>query len=113
MKYFFIIFLVYFVSGCVPKIQTVEPEIEGKVVDAQTHQPLAGVSVGSVRTDEQGKFFIEGKKELGIGTTMGGVWRLPAIMLLIEKDGYQSTTYVCEILSTQDGCYDVEIELQR
>ena len=113
MRVIFTLFLILSLSGCIPKTHTASPSIEGVVLDAKTNQPIANVQVGSQLTDSNGKFFIEGETELGIGTPMGGVWSLPTVIIRITKEGYQSSSYECSILSTQKGCFDVVIKLQK
>ncbi len=98
-------------TGCIPKMHTVSPQIEGKVVDAKTGKPLSGVHVGTKQTDQNGKFIIEGKKKMGIGTPMGGVWRLPTLNVPISKKGYKSTYYSCSSYSNVDGCTNLTISL--
>ena len=99
-------------TGCMPKMHTVSPKIEGKVVDAKTGKPLSGVRVGLKQTHLNGWFTMEGKRELGIGTPMGGVWRLPSVMLPVSKKGYRDTYCQCNGLSnTLYGCTNVTIAL--
>ena len=113
MRHLFIIFTAIFITACVPKTHIISPAIEGKVIDAQTKYPISGVRVGSTLTDKDGKFYIEANKELGVGTTMGGVWRLPAMVVKVEKAGYKPDYYICDALNTQEGCFDVVIKLYR
>ena len=98
--------------GCVPKMHTVLPQISGRVVDAVSGKPLGGVEVGSAQTNPKGRFVIEGKKELGIGTPMGGVWRLPTILVPVSKKGYRNIYCKCSGLSNNIYvCTDVTIAL--
>ncbi len=113
MSHFFIIFTVIFITACAPKTHIISPAIEGKVIDALTKRPIKGAIVGTVLTDKDGRFYIKAKKELGVGTTMGGVWRLPVMIVKAEKDGYESDYYACDVLNTQEGCFDVVIKLHR
>jgi len=103
--------LLFSFTGCVPKMHTTSPAVEGKVLDSVTHEPLKAVQVGGAITDRDGRFFLEGEKELGIGTPMGGVWRLPAVMMKVSKKGYHPVYCTCESFSTQEGCTDVVIEM--
>ena len=99
-------------AGCVPKMHTVTPQIEGRVVDGVTGKPLSGVQVGSKRTDLNGRFIIEGKEEMGIGTPMGGVWKLPTVLVPVSKKGYKETYCQCSGLSNNIyGCTNVTIAL--
>ena len=99
-------------AGCAPKMHTVAPQIEGRVVDGVTGKPLSGVQVGSKRTDMNGRFIIEGKEELGIGTPMGGVWKLPTVLVPVSKKGYKETYCQCSGLSNNIyGCTNVTIAL--
>lgn len=104
--------LIMSLTGCVPKMHTVSPQIEGSVVDAKTENPLMGVQVGSKRTDVNGRFTIEGKREMGIGTPMGGVWKLPTVVLPVSKKGYRNIYCRCSGLSNNVyGCTNVTIAL--
>lgn len=111
MKYLTMAILTIVFTGCIPKMHTVSPQIEGRVIDAKTGKPLSGVQVGSTQTNLNGEFFIEGKKELGIGTPMGGVWRLPTLNVPVSKQGYKSTYCECSGYSNSEGCKDMTIEL--
>ena len=104
--------LIMTLTGCVPKMHTVSPQIEGRVVDAVTGKPMKEVQVGSKRTDPNGRFAIEGKKEMGIGTPMGGVWKLPTVMVPVSKKGYRDIYCKCSGLSNNIyGCTNVTISL--
>ena len=104
--------LIMSLTGCVPKMHTVSPQIEGKVVDAKTGKPLSGAQVALKHTNLNGRFVIEGKRELGIGTPMGGVWRLPTIMVPVWKKGYKGIYCQCSGLSNNIyGCTNVTIAL--
>jgi len=113
MKLIYTLFLLLLLTGCIPKTHTISPTIEGVVLDAKSNQPLENVHVGSQLTNNKGQFFIEGKTKLGIGTPMGGIWKVPTMIIRVTKDGYQPTYYECSILSTQKGCFDVTIKLQK
>lgn len=100
-------------SGCVPKTYTVSQQIKGKVLDATTKKPLSGVKIASVETDAKGRFFLKAKKEFGIGTPMGGVWKLPDMTVPIAKRGYKKIYCRCESTSNDSvGCTDVTIALE-
>ncbi len=111
MKNFFLMIVLFALNGCVPKMHTTLPAIEGKVVDAVTHTPLSGVEVGGEVTNKNGEFYLDGEKTLGVGTPMGGVWKVPVVYLKVSKEGYHSMSCQCESFSTQDGCLNVEIVL--
>ncbi len=113
IKYFFLPILIIFISACAPKVHTLSPTIEGKVIDAASGKPLADAKVGNTTTNQKGRFFIKGKKELGIGTTMGGVWKIPLKIIKIVKKGYKPASFACDILNTQDGCFDIVIKLHK
>ena len=113
MKSIYISLFLLLLTGCIPKTHTLFPTIEGVVLDAKNNQPLANVQVGSQLTNSSGEFLIEGETELGIGTPMGGIWRLPTMIIRVIKEGYAPSSYECSILSTQKGCFDVVIELQK
>ena len=99
-------------TGCVPKIHTISPQIEGRVVDATTGKPLKGVQIGSKQTDVNGRFTIEGKREMGIGTPMGGVWKLPTVIVPVLKKGYRNAYCRCSGLSNNIyGCTNITIAL--
>ena len=113
MKQFMILWiLTMLLLGCVPKKHIVSPQMEGRVFDAMTKNPLSGVKVGSKQTNVNGHFIIESQKELGIVTPMGGVWRLPTVMLPISKKGYKKIYCTCETLNIDTyGCSNVTIAL--
>jgi hypothetical protein len=92
-------------------MQTIAPEVSGRVIDGATGLPLAGARVASVSTDGRGRFLLRGKRTPGIATTMGGVWRLPTVMFRVSKPGYHSLHCRCESLSTQGGCRRVTVAL--
>ena len=107
-----ILILLFVFSGCVPKIHTVIPKIEGKVIDIVTKKPIENVTIGSIKTNKDGKFSLDGKKELGIGTPMGGVWKLPTVMVPVSKKGYRNVYCQCSGLSNNIyGCTNVTIAL--
>ena len=111
MKKIVILIVLIVFTGCIPKMHTVVPKIEGKVIDSITKQPIKDVKVDSVKTNKDGVFSLDGKKELGVGTVMGGVWRVTPRMVVVSQKNYHKMYCTCKILSTQDGCLDVVIEL--
>ena len=113
MQSLLIPFIFLLLTGCIPKTHTISPTIEGVVLDAKSNQPLANVQVGSQLTNSQGEFLIKGETELGIATPMGGIWRLPTVIIRVTKEGYESSSYECSILNTQKGCFNVRIKLQK
>jgi hypothetical protein len=113
MKSIYTSLFLLLLTGCIPKTHTISPTIEGVVLDAKSGQLLANVQVGSQLTNSKGQFLIERKTELGIATLMGGIWRVPTMIISITKEGYEPSSYACSILSTQKGCFNVLIELQK
>lgn len=110
-KYLIMTVLLLVITGCVPKTHLVSPAIEGRIIDAQTKHPLSEVEIGPVLTDDKGHFMIKGEKELGIGTPMGGIWKVPSLMVRVRKRGYKTMYCSCDALSTEDGCTNVTVLL--
>jgi len=110
-RYFTMIVLLLGITGCVPKTHPVSPTIVGRIVDARTKQPLSDVEIGSVLTDDKGYFMIKGEKELGIGTPMGGMWKVPSLIVRVSKTGYKTMYCSCDALSTEEGCINVTVLL--
>jgi len=98
-------------TGCLPKLLCRYPGIDGWVVDARSGRAIEGAKVGSVTTDREGRFVLEGEKELGVATTMGGVRRLPSRLFLVKKEGYRTLSCICESLGTAPGCHEVRIAM--
>jgi len=113
LKYFYLFFTLFFLIGCSIKTYTVSPAIEGKVIDLVSKKPLENVNVGGVLTDKNGKFYIKGERKATIGTTMGGIWRVPVVIMRVTKAGYKPTSLQCDVLSTQEGCFDVVVKLEK
>ena len=104
--------LIISLTGCVPKMHTVSPQIEGRVVDVKTGKPLTHVAVGKTYTNDNGKFIINAKKVMGVATPMGGMWRLPTIVVPVFKKGYIHTACRCSGMSNSIyGCSNVTIAL--
>ena len=110
-----IIFLLLF-SGCIPKVHTTIPTVEGKIIDAKTNLPIENADIESsdlkIKSDQNGQFTLTGKKELGIGTLMGGLWRIQHIFR-ISKKGYHSLSCQCDILNTKEGCFNIKVPLKK
>jgi len=125
MRYIFVMVVMIVLSGCVPKMHTLSPAVEGKVIDADTGEALENVKIESEiilenkkrvqnsLTDRNGVFHIDGERSLGIGTLMGGIWMLPVKTVSFSKKGYNANYYGCEIYNTQDGCYGLTIKMYK
>ena len=108
-----LLFFVLLFTGCVPKIKPIEPEVNGSVIDKQTKKPIKDVIVDeSIKTDKYGKFLISQKKELGIATTMGGLYTIKRVFTLTKK-GYTPLTCVCKVLVTNAFCLDEVIMMGK
>jgi hypothetical protein len=103
-------------SGCIPKMQTIIPTVEGQIIDAKTNQPVTYVNIENpkhkVKSDQKGHFILRGEKELGIATVMGGLWRIKH-SFFISKKGYYPLSCECDVLNTRSGCYDLTIPLTK
>jgi hypothetical protein len=106
-----LVLFAWFITGCIPKIQTLTPLVSGVVVDAQSGKGLSGVVVAPNRSEHNGAFLIEGEQKLGIGTPTGGMWRLPTLLFEAKKEGYHPLYCQCESTNIQKGCEDVIIRL--
>ena len=103
----------FFFSGCAPKYKVKSPSISARVLDAKTGKPICDVIVsGSVNTDKNGYFLIPKESELGIGTVMGGVYRISREINLV-KNGYIPVTCVCDVLVTKAMCEDEIIYMKK
>ena len=111
LKSIWIIFFVWLITGCVPKMQTTSPFVSGIVVDTKSNKGLFNVLIASNRSDKDGSFLIKGEQEIGIGTPMGGIWQLPTLLFVVKKDGYYPLYCQCQSLNIQKGCEDVVIKL--
>jgi len=101
------------ITGCVPKYHTIKPEIEGKVIDKVTKNPLKGVMIGNIVTNKDGSFVLKGKQKLGIATPMGGIYRIGTLSFKVTHKNYQSMSCSCEGFSNQNGCLDVAIPMKH
>jgi hypothetical protein len=111
--YLTLFFLVLLFTGCVPKIKPIEPEVNGNIIDKQTKKPIEDVIVDeSIKTDKYGKFLIPQKKELGIATTMGGLYAIKRVFTL-KKKGYTPLTCMCSVLITKASCLDEVIMMSK
>jgi hypothetical protein len=115
-KYLIILPTLLLFSGCIPKIQTTIPAVEGQIVDAKTNQPITYVKIGNskhkVKSDQNGHFTLKGEKELVIATVMGGLWRIKH-SFFISKQGYYPLFCECDVLNTRSGCYNLTIPLTK
>ncbi len=102
-----------FLSGCVPKVHTTVPAIEGKIIDKDTKAPIEGIVLSkNIQTDIKGHFILPAKTELGIGTPMGGLWYISR-SFIIRKEGYHSLRCICEVLNNNADCTDVVISMSK
>jgi hypothetical protein len=74
LKFSFYLFIILIFNGCIPKIVTISPAIDGIVIDKATNKRLKDVTVGSSKTNKNGFYTIDSKTKLGIATTMGGIF---------------------------------------
>jgi hypothetical protein len=97
------------VTGCVPKMHTTAPSVEGVVIDVGTGLPVASARFGKkIMTDAKGHFLIAAEKELGIGTPIGGIWEISR-SFTVRKQGYLPMNCSCTISNTSAGCRNVVI----
>ena len=105
---------VLLLTGCVPKMQIISPYIEGEVVDAVTKKPLKNVLLsgenGTLKSDAKGKFKIPEKRTLTLALPVGGIFRIEQPFSL-QKEGYEKLSCECDVLTTQEGCFNVHLEL--
>ncbi len=72
MRFLLLAAACFLLSACVPYLVSDTPSVQGQVVDAHTHRPVAGACVsfsnhnaaGTV-TDPQGRFFLAEGRKLG------------------------------------------------
>jgi len=111
MKFLSTILIGFLLSGCIPKVKTSVPTVEGKVIHSITKQPIADVTIsGAIKTDKNGYFLIPKKSELGIGTPMGGLWRIQR-SFIVKKEGYTPLSCTCDVLNSSGYCNNVIIPL--
>lgn len=100
-------------TGCVPKYKVDTPSVRGQVVDSLTKEPIPNAMVAiSIKTDEDGKFFIPKKNSLGIATPMGGIYRID-IIFDITKDGYYPLSCKCDKLVNDAQCNNENIAMTK
>lgn len=103
--------LALLLNGCVPKVKTTVPSVEGKVIHSITNQPIADVNIsGTYSTDKNGHFMIPETQEVSIGTPMGGIWMISRLFS-IQKEGYIPLSCTCETLNSSGYCTNVTISL--
>ncbi len=108
---FFIIAFTF--AGCIPKIKATSPLVSGQVIDNITKKPISGVVVNSViKTDKEGRFFIDKESELGVATTMGGIYTIEKTFSLTKK-GYVSLVCTCSTLVNSAECSDETIMMTK
>ena len=114
LKYILTVLLVgLFFTGCIPKIKAKFPLVSGQVVDVLTKKPISGVVISStIKTSEEGKFLIPKESELGIATTMGGIYRIEKTFSL-SKEGYIPLVCTCSVLVNSAECRDEIIKMTK
>ena len=108
---FFIIAFMF--TGCIPKIKATSPLVSAQVVDIFTKKPISGVLVnGIIKTDKEGKFLIDKESELGVSTTMGGIYAIEKTFSLSKK-GYTSLVCTCSTLVNSAECSNKSITMTK
>ena len=50
LKFSFYLFIILILNGCIPKIVTISPTIDGIVIDKATNKRVKNVMIGSSKT---------------------------------------------------------------
>ncbi len=107
MRWIYLIFIIFLFSGCVPRFNAVVPGVDGQVIDAITGKAIEGAIVQKdIKSAQDGTFKIPVQTELGIATTMGGIYHMDKSLIYeVEKEGYDKQSLVCSCMSNSPVCY--------
>ena len=99
-----IIVIAFFISlqltGCIPKVRIVQPQITGTVIDTVSNKPIANVLISEdTKSQKDGTFKIEAVTELGIAMPVGGVYPIEKYFA-IGKKGYLPRVCIFRTLTT-------------
>jgi CarboxypepD_reg-like domain len=116
MRYLQLTFLCLVSSACVPAVVTNSPGAYGRVVDAQTHAPLAHASVSFAGRSPTVTTNAEGLYDLPHTTKVGIVVLLPfefqTLPLQVSHIGYRTATLRIPAISEHKR-QDVALERQE
>jgi hypothetical protein len=116
MRYLLLTFLCLVSSACVPAVVTKSPGAYGRIVDAQTHAPLARAIVTfpgrspTVTTNAEGLYDLPHTTKLGIVVLLP--FEFQTLPLQVSHTGYQTATLRVPIISEHER-HDVALERQE
>ena len=110
-----IVSIMFFISlilvGCIPKVRTVQPEITGTIIDAETNKPIAEVLIsGHTKSQKTGIFKIKAITELVIAIPVGGIYPIER-RFAIGKKGYLPRVCIFSTLTTMPASEHATIKL--
>jgi hypothetical protein len=100
-----------FLIACYPRMVAQTPGVNGHIIDAITQQPIAGATIGNLKTDREGGFSFPPVYEMGIATPMGGIYPVQ-FSFYILAEGYDTLNCYCEALVNYPFCDNVTLLLQ-
>lgn len=108
--------IVVMLSACVtvlPELRTVKPSVEGKLIDADSLEPVIFLSVLETKTDKMGYFNIEAETEFKLRSPLWLLWLEIEKEFVLKKAGYRTLYCRCKANDITAFCSDFNIRLPR
>ncbi len=108
-----IILLSVLITGCLPRHHVVAPGATGKILDAETEQPIAKAKIEDIDVDVDGHFILPANKEWGLTFPFVGGNYAVSRFFTVTAPGYQARTCNCTTITPDPSCDDVIIPLEK